>query len=57
MAFSIINISISTSKLIDDRKVEKVVPLYKSIDSSDVMNYRPISILSVPSKIVEHNIL
>ncbi len=33
-----------------------MIPLYKSADSSNVANYRPISILSVPSKILERHI-
>lgn len=35
-------------------KKAKVRPLYKSGDSSDVSNYRPISILSSFSKLLEH---
>ena len=34
-------------------KSAKVIPLFKSGDTSDVGNYRPISILPVVSKILE----
>ncbi len=34
----------------------KVIPLYKSGNASEVSNYQPISILSVPSKILEQHI-
>ena len=34
-------------------KLAKVVPLFKSGDSSQITNYRPISILSFFSKIFE----
>ncbi len=34
----------------------KVIPLYKSGNDSEISNYRPISILSVPSKILERHI-
>ena len=34
-------------------KIAKIVPIYKSGDKSDVSNYRPISILSPISKILE----
>ena len=34
-------------------KIAKIVPIYKSGDKSDVRNYRPISVLSPISKILE----
>ena len=34
-------------------KIAKVTPLYKSGDAENVTNYRPISVLSVFSKILE----
>ncbi len=36
------NASISTGKYINDWKVAKVIPLYKSADAFEVCNYRPI---------------
>ncbi len=41
---------------INDWKVAKVIPLYKAADAFEVCNYRPISILSVPSKILERHV-
>ncbi len=52
----IMNLSIYTGIFINDWKVAKVIPLYKSSNSSEVSNYQPISILSVPSKILERHI-
>ena len=52
----VLNLSITTGKFIDIWKVAKVIPLYKSGDSFEVCNYRPISILSVPSKILERHV-
>ncbi len=49
----IMNLSISTGSFINDWKVAKIIHLYKSGNASEVSNYRPISILSVPSKIIE----
>ncbi len=52
----IMNLSISTGIFINDWKVAKVIPLYKSGNAFVVSNYRPISILSVLSKILEWHI-
>ena len=49
----LINNSLRTGTMPTQLKRAKVVPLYKSGDSSDVSNYRPISLLSVFSKIYE----
>ena len=38
-------------------KVAKVVPIFKSGSSQDINNYRPISLLSVFSRIIVHQIL
>ena len=47
MALShIFNLSLSTSKVISDSNIAKVIPLYKKGDASDINNYRPISLLS-----------
>ena len=49
----LINISFHTGVFPDSIKVAKVVPTFKSGSSQDINNYRPISLLSVFSKIIE----
>ena len=49
----IFNLSLSTGKVISDFKIAKIIPLYKKGDASDINNYRPISLLSNISKILE----
>ena len=49
----IINLSIIQGSVPDDLKSARVVPLYKKNDKTDVGNYRPVSILSVVSKVLE----
>lgn len=46
--------SLLTSTLPSDWKVGKVVPVHKSSDKHIVNNYRPISLTSIPCKILEH---
>ena len=54
MALShIFNLSLSTGKVIGDFKIAKIILLYKKGDASDINNYRPISLLSNISKILE----
>lgn len=50
---NIINRSIDTSIFPDDMKLAKITPLYKKGSKNLCENYRPISILSVFSKITE----
>ena len=50
---NIINRSLSSGIFPDSLKVARVVPLHKSDDPSNLNNYRPISILSIFSKIFE----
>ena len=40
----------------DQWKIAKVTALFKGGDSMDVNNYRPISVLSVKSKILERHV-
>ena len=47
------NLSIEKGIFPDDLKIAKVTPIYKADDKSDVSNYRPISVLSCFSKILE----
>ena len=47
------NLSLSTGIFPTRWKLAKVVPLFKSGDSTDVNNYRPISLLPLPGKLLE----
>ena len=44
-------------KLPQEWKVHKTVPIYKSIDKAQIENYRPISLLSVVSKMFERVVI
>ena len=49
----IINLSIEQNVVRNDLKNARVVPLFKKNKRSEVGNYRPVSVLSVVSKILE----
>lgn len=49
----LINLSLTTGTFPDSFKLAKVFPLYKSNDIRDKNNFRPISLLSVFSKVIE----
>ena len=49
----LVNMSISDNCVPDAMKIARVKPLYKKNSNLDVGNYRPVSILSVVSKILE----
>ena len=49
----IFNLSLTTGTFPEAFKIAKVVPIYKKDDSSQVSNYRPVSILSSLSKVLE----
>ena len=49
----IFNLSPSSGIFSDSLKIGKVTPIYKASDSSDLSNYRPISVLPCFSKILE----
>ena len=49
----IINLSLIQGILPDDLKSARVVPLFKKNDKTEVGNYRPVSILSIISKVFE----
>ena len=51
----IINLSFSTGIFTSEMKMAKVKPLFKNGNKSDFSNYRPISLLSQFSKILENN--
>ena len=46
--------SLETSLIPDDWKIGKVIPLHKSGNKHVPINYRPISLTSVPCKVFEH---
>ena len=50
----VINLSLLNGVFPDELKIAQVLPLFKSGDKSIINNYRPVSILSVFSKIFEH---
>ena len=47
----IINLSIIQGVDPDDLKSAKILPLFKKNDKTEVGNYRPVSILSIISKV------
>ena len=49
----LINLSFSTGKLPSSLKIAKVIPVFKNGDKLDCNNYRPISLISNISKIME----
>ena len=49
----IINISLTTGLVPNYMKIAKVIPIYKKGQKDDVSNYRPISLLTLISKIFE----
>lgn len=53
----IINTSVSTGKFPSLLKTALVIPVHKRNDPSDIANYRPISMLSALSKVIEKVIL
>jgi len=52
----IVNMSIDSGVVPDDMKAARVTPIYKKSSPLEVGNYRPVSILSVISKILERSI-
>lgn len=46
--------SLSSGALPDDWKIAHTVPIHKSGSKKDVTNYRPISLTSIPCKLLEH---
>ncbi|XP_065683499.1 uncharacterized protein LOC136096317 [Hydra vulgaris] len=51
--FKVFNASIKQGIFPEQLKIAKVTPIYKDGDQSQITNYRPISVLSVFSKILE----
>lgn len=48
-----VNLSFRQAAVPSAWKVSTVIPIYKSGDKSNLSNYRPISILSITSKVAE----
>lgn len=53
----IFNASLRSGKLPTDWKIANVSPLHKSGPKDSVKNYRPISLTSIPCKMLEHLVL
>ena len=53
---SLFNLSLSLGKLPNDWKCSNVVPIPKETNKSDVRFYRPISLLPIISKTLEHHV-
>ena len=49
----IVHASLNTAFFSDQRKLSKVIPIFKHDSKTNVANYRPISILPAISKILE----
>ena len=49
----IFNLSVEKGIFPDDLKIARVIPIFKAGDESEIGNYRPISVLSCFSKILE----
>ena len=49
----IINLSLRLGGVPDEMKTPRVIPLYKKKSKTDPGNYRPVSILTIVSKILE----
>jgi len=49
----VINRSLDSGIVPDQLKFAKVIPIYKASDSSQLQNYRPISLLTAFSKLIE----
>ena len=50
---TIFNLSLATSTVPSDWKIGRVTPIHKSGDKSLACNYRPITLLSLVSKVLE----
>ena len=50
---SLFNLSLSTGTVPKDWKISNITPVFKSGNKCFVSNYRPISLLSLPSKLLE----
>lgn len=51
---ALFNLSLNQGKVPSEWKMANVVPIPKKNDPHDVTNYRPVSLLSIVSKVLEH---
>ena len=49
----ILNLSLDQGEFLDNWKIARVQPIYKAGNKLSVENYRPVSLLSIPSKLLE----
>ena len=54
-ALSNVNEAIRNNKFPGSFKLSDITPVYKKIDPSDKVNYRPVRVLSLLSKVFEKN--
>ena len=50
----VLNLSLSSGYFPNELKISQVIPLFKSGDPMQLINYRPVSMLSVFSKLFEY---
>ena len=53
----LLNLSLSCGSLPDDWKLANIIPIHKKGEKQNVENYRPISLLSIVSKVLERCVL
>ena len=52
----LLNARIESESLYSSWKIAKLTPIFKKDDATEIGNYRPISLLSIPSKILESEV-
>ena len=50
------HVSLNNGTVFSSWKITRLTPIFKKGEESDVENYRPVSILSVPSKMLESQV-
>ena len=54
--YRLLNASIKSESFYSSWKIGKLTPIFKKDDATEIGNYRPISLLSIPSKILESEV-